>query len=165
QEIVLDEAAKRRERQVMGDDRSVVLCADIEDEPVACKLKPEAIGAALMSDGSERVFLHQIIDCDGALVFNVSIAGAAPVLVKDDLDAAFAALRRGHRRLTRIATERAWAASPSASPSAITAGPSCASCSGPHLRIEVRFMKSSTPNPEENRAERAVGSTWFEPAT
>ena len=37
--------------------------------------------------------------------------------------------------------------------------------SGPHLRIEVRFMKSSTPRPEENRAERAVGSTWLEPAT
>ena len=30
---------------------------------------------------------------------------------------------------------------------------------------EVRFMKSSTERPEEKRAERAVGSTWFEPAT
>ena len=30
---------------------------------------------------------------------------------------------------------------------------------GLHLRIEVRFMKSSTPRPEEKRAERAVGST------
>ena len=29
----------------------------------------------------------------------------------------------------------------------------------------VRFMKSSTPRPEENRALRAVGSTWFGPAT
>ena len=32
-------------------------------------------------------------------------------------------------------------------------------------RIEVRFMKSSTPSPEEKRALRAVGSTWLEPAT
>ena len=30
---------------------------------------------------------------------------------------------------------------------------------------EVRFMKSSTPRPEEKRALRAVGSTWLEPAT
>ena len=36
---------------------------------------------------------------------------------------------------------------------------------GVERRIEVRFMKSSTPSPEEKRAERAVGSTWFEPAT
>ena len=57
------------------------------------------------------------------------------------------------------------AVSPSASPSAIAAGASARNCSGPHLRIEVRFMKSSTPRPEENRAERAVGSTWLEPAT
>ena len=39
------------------------------------------------------------------------------------------------------------------------------SCSGPHLRIDVRFMKSSTPSPDEKRAERAVGSTWLEPPT
>src|ERR1051325_9317207 len=70
-----------------------------------------------------------------------------------------------HRRLRRMATERAWASRPSASPSAMAAGPSFASCSGPHLRIEVRFMKSSTPSPDEKRAERAVGSTWLEPAT
>ena len=64
-----------------------------------------------------------------------------------------------------MATERAWASRPSASPSAIAAGRERGSASGPHLRIEVRFMKSSTPRPEEKRAERAVGSTWFEPAT
>ena len=29
----------------------------------------------------------------------------------------------------------------------------------------VRFMKSSTESPEENRAERAVGRTWFGPPT
>jgi len=27
----------------------------------------------------------------------------------------------------------------------------------------VRFTKSITESPEENRAERAVGSTWFGP--
>ena len=38
-------------------------------------------------------------------------------------------------------------------------GASARSCSGPSFRIEVRFMKSSTERPDENRAERAVGST------
>ena len=40
-----------------------------------------------------------------------------------------------------------------------------AATAGSHFRIEVRFMKSSTPRPEENRAERAVGRTWFGPPT
>ena len=70
-----------------------------------------------------------------------------------------------HFWLRRIDTERAWALNPSASPSAIAAGPSARNCSGPHLSKDVRFMKSSTPKPDENLAERAVGSTWFEPAT
>ena len=33
-----------------------------------------------------------------------------------------------------------------------------------HERV-VRFMKSITERPEEKRAERAVGSTWFGPPT
>ena len=70
-----------------------------------------------------------------------------------------------HDRLRRNPIERECASSPSACPSVIAAGPSARSWSGPHLRIEVRFMKSSTPRPEENRAERAVGSTWLEPPT
>ena len=37
----------------------------------------------------------------------------------------------------------------------MAAGPSARSASGSHFRIEVRFMKSSTPSPDENRAERA----------
>ena len=40
-----------------------------------------------------------------------------------------------------------------------------AAAPAPSLRIEVRFMKSSTERPDEKRAERAVGSTWFEPPT
>src|SRR5215469_10802327 len=112
-----------------------------------------------MADWRERVLLHQIVDSDRAFVFDVPGARTDTVLIEDDLDEALTVCARVHRRLILVATERAWAASPSASPSAMTAGPSWASCAGPHLRIEVRFMKSSTPNPEENRAERAVGST------
>jgi hypothetical protein len=40
-----------------------------------------------------------------------------------------------------------------------------ASASGVIRAIVVRFMKSSTFSPEENRADRAVGSTWFGPPT
>ena len=50
-------------------------------------------------------------------------------------------------------------------PESIAAGASCRNCSGPSFRIDVRFMKSSTESPDENRAERAVGSTWLEPPT
>ena len=62
-------------------------------------------------------------------------------------------------------TERACASSPSAPASAIAAGPSRRSCSGPSFSTELRFMKSSTDRPDEKRAERAVGKTWLDPAT
>ena len=47
----------------------------------------------------------------------------------------------------------------------MAAGPSALKLAASSLRIEVRFMKSSTPRPEAKRALRAVGSTWFGPAT
>ena len=40
-----------------------------------------------------------------------------------------------------------------------------ASAAGVMRAMVVRFMKSSTERPEEKRAERAVGSTWFGPPT
>src|SRR5215475_6577847 len=49
-----------------------------------------------MSHGSEGVFLHQIVDCDRALVLDVSVAGADAILIEDDLDEALIALPRGH---------------------------------------------------------------------
>jgi hypothetical protein len=45
------------------------------------------------------------------------------------------------------------------------AGPMARRASGVIRASVVRFMKSSTDRPEENRAERAVGSTWFGPPT
>src|SRR5262249_43730316 len=87
---------------------------------------------------------------------------------RDRDDATFRVVLLGlrcHGKLRRSPTERECASSPSALPSVIAAGPSARNCSGPHFRSDVRFMKSSTPSPEENRAERAVGSTWFEPPT
>ncbi len=61
-------------------------------------------------------------------------------------------------------TERAWACRLSASPSAMAASASARNPSGPHFSSVVRFMKSSTPSPEEKRAERAVGQHMVRPA-
>ena len=49
-------------------------------------------------------------------------------------------------------------------PGVSAAGPSAAERRGGHLRgCVVRLRKSMTESPEENRAVRAVGSTWFGP--
>src|SRR5260370_42367823 len=53
QEIVLHEATKRRERQMMCNDRPVVLGAEIEDEPVAHQINREAIASPLAPHGRE----------------------------------------------------------------------------------------------------------------
>ena len=102
------------------------------------------------------------------LVLDVGARAADRILVERDGDEALLAAGSARviepPRLRRMATERAMGVEPLGLAAARSAdGPSAASCSGPHLRIEVRFMKSSTPRPEENRAERAVGSTWLEP--
>src|SRR5262249_13199446 len=64
----------------------------------------------------------------------------------------------------RIAAENRCASSPSARASAMAAGASAASAAALSFSNEVRFMKSRTPSPDENRAVREVGSTWLEPA-
>src|SRR6201999_3610671 len=121
-------------------------------------------------DGSKGVLFQEIVDRNRALMLDVGPGTADRGFVEGHRNQARrfglgGAASGNHCGLKRMATERAWASSPSASPSAIAAGPSARNCSGPHLRIDVRFMKSSTPRPDENRAERAVGSTWFEPPT
>src|SRR6202040_3929054 len=131
--------------------------------------KMQREGAAVDALRREQILLDQVVDRDGALMLDVRTGTADRFLIKRDRNDAVLRIvswrRRGHGRLRRIPTEREWASRPSALPSVIAAGPSARNCSGPHFRIEVRFMKSSTPKPEENRAERAVGSTWLEPPT
>src|SRR5690606_10580030 len=111
----------------------------------------------------EGIVLEQVENRHPALVVDVGIAAAERGLVQRDGDQTAAAVvvaavvrsagaGRGHgrsrqlsrARLRRIATERAWPSRPSAVPSAIAAGPMAARASALHLRIEVRFMKSST---------------------
>ena len=54
---------------------------------------------------------------------------------------------------------------PSASASAIAAGPTWASAAASAATQVVRLRKSNTDRPEAKRAVRPVGSTWFGPAT
>src|SRR6185437_11695116 len=145
-----------------------VLAADVEHQPVAgdADVQRER-AAALVAVRRKQVLLDQVVDRNRALMLDVGSRAPDRLFVERHRDDAIVGMvlggRLGHERLRRSPTDREWASSPSAFPSVIAAGPSARNCSGPHLRIEVRFMKSSTPRPEENRAERAVGSTWLEP--
>src|SRR5665213_119484 len=168
-EIVLHDPPERRQRQQMRHDRRGVLFADIEHQPVAGDADMQRERALARALRREQILFDQIVDRARALVLDVGSGAPDRFLVERHRDDAVLLvliwLRPGHGRFRRSPTERACASSPSALPSVIAAGPSARNWSGPHLRIEVRFMKSSTPRPEENRAERAVGSTWLEPPT
>src|SRR5262249_37828303 len=117
----------------------------------------------------ELVLLQEVEDRHRPFVLDVGVAAHHATLVEVDLDDPL----HGHGgrgrqppdRLSGSATERACASSPSASASVIAAGPIVRKASAPQLRIDVRFRKSCTPSPEENRALRAVGSTWLGPPT
>src|SRR3954449_989967 len=149
--------------------RRAVLAADVEHQPVAGNPDMQGERPLLGAFRREQVLFDQIVDRDRALMLDVGAGTPDRFLVERHRDNAILGIfvwwRLGHDRLRRNPTEREWASRPSAWPRVIAAGPSARNWSGPHLRIEVRFMKSSTPKPDENRAERAVGSTWLEPPT
>src|SRR5215212_6045263 len=149
--------------------RGAVLAANIEHQPVARNADMQRERSLADAFRRKHVLFDQIVDRDRALVLDVRAGTPDRFLIQRYRDDAVFRIRLwcrfGHDRLRRSPTERACASRPSALPSAIAAGPSARNWSGPHLRIEVRFMKSSTPSPDENRAERAVGSTWLEPPT
>src|SRR3954468_17495356 len=149
--------------------RRAILAADVEHQPAAGDADVQRERALARTVRREQVLLDQIIDRYRPLVLDVGPGAPDRFLIErhrhDPVLRVILWWRAGHGRLRRSPPDRAWASRPSAWPSVIAAGPSARSWSGPHFRIEVRFMKSSTPSPEENRAERAVGSTWLEPPT
>src|SRR5262249_38064133 len=168
--IVLHDSAQRREREKVSDHRRAVRAPDVEHEARSANAQMQRKRTLVVAVRGKGIVFAQIIDRDGRLVLDVGIRPADGIFVERHRDEAVLlslgrALRAYHRGLKRIITERACPSSPSASPKAIAAGPSARNWSGPPWRIDVRFMKSSTLSPEQNRAERAVGSTWFEPAT
>src|SRR3984893_11876689 len=146
-----------------------VLAADVEHQPVAGNRDVQGERPVIGSIRREQVLFDEVVDRDGALVLDIGTGTPNRFLIQRHRDDAIVGIflwrRFGHDRLRRNPTERAWASRPSALPSVISAGPNARNWSGPHFRIDVRFMKSSTPSPEENRADCAVGSTWLEPPT
>src|SRR5262245_38287317 len=164
QEIVLHDPAQRRQRQMMRNDQRVVRAPDVEHQAVSRNAQMQLEGPAWTALRHKRILLQKVVDRDRTFMLDVGTGAADRILVQRHRHQPVGFSAEGsvggrHRGLKRIATERACASSPSASPSVIAAGPSARNWSGPHLRIDVRFMKSSTPSPEEKRAERAVGST------
>src|SRR5271169_6147791 len=153
----------------MRHDRRTAFAANIEHEPVAGNADVQRKRPIVDAFRRKQILFDQIVNRDRALMFDIGTGTPDRFLIERHRDDAVLRIipwrRLVHGRLRRSPTERAWASRPSALPSVIAAGPSARSWSGPHLRIEVRFMKSSTPRPDENRADRAVGSTWWEPAT
>ena len=125
----------------------------------SCDAEMQRVGPPVVADRRERVLLDQVVDRDRALVLDVRAGAADRGLVERDRDEALPdrlVLVAAHRRLRRIATERAWASSPSASPSAIAAGPSARSCSGP--AFEDRGALHEVEHAEARReARRARG--------
>src|SRR6516162_1126780 len=147
----------------MRDYRRIVGEANVEHQPVAGNAELQRVGTAVVSDRPELVVFEKIVDRDPPLVLDIVVGAAERGFVeghrRKPAGIVFNGASPWHQRLSRIATERAWASSPSALASVIAASASARSCSGPHLRIEVRLTKSRTLSPEENRAARAVGST------
>ena len=106
----------------------------------------QAVGAVRLAGQAEAVFLDKVVDRDLAFVLLVGTADADRVAVEmHRLKALFglgthAALARRAPWPSRIATERACAERPSASPSVTAAGPMRSRLSAEHFRIEVFFM-------------------------
>src|SRR3984893_5026701 len=127
-EIVFHDAPKRRQRQQVRHHGRAVLAADIESEAIAGDTEMQREGTPVGALRREQVLLDQVVDRDRALMLDVGTGTADRFLIERDCDdAAFRIVswrRRGHGRLRRIPTERAWASSPSALPSVIATGPS-----------------------------------------
>src|SRR5712691_5663425 len=103
--------------------------ANVEDEAAAGDAQVQLEWAARAADRRERVRFQEIVNGDRALVLDIRARAADRSLVERHRDKAArfccsGGWLTGHRGLKRSATERACAWSPSASPSAIAAGPS-----------------------------------------
>ena len=152
----------------MRDNRRTAFVRNFQNQLGILQSDFQAVRTGVTARQRKTVFIDQIIDRDLTLMLLVRRAAADRGLVEAHRNKAVAFRiipAHGARRLVRSATERACASNPSASPSVIAAGPSVSRLSAPHFKIEVLFKKSRTLRPEENRAERAVGSTWLEPPT
>src|SRR3546814_18290673 len=91
-----------------------------------------------------------------------------PVRAGRSRDMSLSSLHQEDSYFSLLATEEAWAGSPSAVANATAAGPLAPLARSSSWRKLVRFMKSRTERPEEKRArrrseERRVGQEWVRP--
>ena len=70
----------------MRDHRLAVLAPDVEHQPVLLDAEMQRVGAVVVTDRRERIFLEQIVDRDRALVLDVGAGAADRVLVERHRD-------------------------------------------------------------------------------
>src|SRR5690606_11035650 len=129
-------------------------------QPPLLDAQLQRIRSPTRSRDAERIGVEQVENGHLALLLDGRAARHDAVHIERD-----GAETEIHSALfSRAVIERACASSPSASAGAMASGPSRAIASGGSDRMVVRFMNSSTDRPDEKRAVRDVGSTWFGPA-
>src|SRR5262249_27790006 len=156
----------RRQRKAEGQNQLARLGLHVEGEARILQADTQRVGAVVAPGHAKAVLFDEIVDRDRSFVLLIGGAAIDRALIQRDgiePSARGGALRAHIRspRASRSATERACALKPSASPSAMAAGPKASSARRSQRSTEVRLRKSLTPRPEEKRAERAVGSTWL----
>src|SRR5438094_1348103 len=123
----------------MGDHVCAILAADCKHQARLGQrqLQPVWTGTIVI-DRPETVFLDEVEDRHRPLVLDIW-RRTSNRFVELDVDKLVAVLEvAGHRYMfSLIATERACASSPSALASAMAAGSSALSCSGPGCRFDV----------------------------
>ena len=162
QEIILDDAAERRQRQQDAPHARAALARDVEHQAVFLHAQRQAIGTAGRTLGLEVLPSRR---SEIATSRSCSIAGVrlhhAFFVQGDGADAMVHSASPG-------SAARRWSghALPALRPRPARwrRGPSAAMAPASKDSKVVRFMKSSTESPEEKRAEREVGSTWLGPA-
>jgi len=76
QEIVLDDAPQRAERQVMRDHWRAIGKLDVEHQPVAGDRQRKFVRPTLVTAGMERIVFQQVVDRDRTLMFDVGVGAA-----------------------------------------------------------------------------------------
>ena len=83
-EVVFHDPPEGRQRENMGGNRVAVFKGDIEDESFLGNGERQLVGAAVMPDRLEMIFLQQVENGDCALVFDIG-RGAADALIENNI--------------------------------------------------------------------------------
>ena len=106
----------------MEHDLLAAFAVDGKDELLFHQRQLEPVRTAgLIAERTKAVFLDQIEDRDGALMFDIR-RGTADRFVEFDVNQSAVRRQRHDQTFNRIATERPWASKPSAFAKAMAAG-------------------------------------------